>query len=233
MFVGVNVSAREVREPSFVENVRRALADTGLPAQRLFVELTETALLSATPATVATLQELRDLGVRVGIDDFGTGYFSLSHLRQFPVDALKIAREFTQEADEPERSMALAVAIVAMAESLGIETVAEGIETAGQADRMRDLAATYGQGYFFAMPLLPSEIPAAARAVAEQVAAGATAAVEAAETARFTAVPKPRRGRAGMAVTRAARASLGSTVPGAATVTTEAPAQAASASSGS
>jgi diguanylate cyclase (GGDEF)-like protein len=220
MFVAVNASAREVREPSFVANVRAALADTGLAPERLFIELTETALLSATPATVATLQELRSLGVRVGIDDFGTGYFSLSHLRQFPVDALKIASEFTQEADEPERSMALAAAIVAMAKSLGIETVAEGIETAGQADRMHDLAATYGQGYFFALPLLPSEIPAAARAIAEQVAEVAAASVIAGE-ADVAQRPGGRRAHRGQQVARTPRAAAGGA------------AQAASATSGS
>ena len=177
MFIGVNVSAREVREPDFVDGVRAALADAGLAPERLIVELTETALLSATPTTIATLQGLRDLGVRVVIDDFGTGYFSLSHLRQFPVDALKIAREFTQEADEPTRTSALAEAIVAMARSLGIETVAEGIETAAQADRMEALSCTYGQGFFYAMPLLPDEIPAAARAAALAVAEAAAARV--------------------------------------------------------
>ncbi len=164
MFVCVNVSAREVQEQGFVDGVREALAEHRIAAARLVVELTETALLRATPTTVATLQALRDLGVRVVIDDFGTGYFSLSHLRQFPVDALKIAREFTQE-EEPDgsRNSALAAAIVAMARSLGIDTVAEGIETPAQASRMRDLKCTYGQGYFYAKPLLPDEMMVAIR----------------------------------------------------------------------
>jgi diguanylate cyclase (GGDEF)-like protein len=165
MYVAVNVSAREFQEPGFVDGVREALSDHGVPATGLVIEITETALLRATPTTIATLQGLRDLGVRVVIDDFGTGYFSLSHLRQFPVDALKIAREFTQEGESETatRSSALAAAIVAMARSLGIETVAEGIETQAQADRMRSLACTYGQGYYFARPLLPADLPEAAR----------------------------------------------------------------------
>jgi EAL domain-containing protein (putative c-di-GMP-specific phosphodiesterase class I) len=160
MFVGVNVSAREVQEPGFVDGVREALGAHGVAASRLVIELTETALLRATPTTVATLQGLRDLGVRVVIDDFGTGYFSLSHLRQFPVDALKIAQEFTQEDGDAagDRGSALAAAIVAMARSLGIDTVAEGIETPAQAGRMRDLACTYGQGFYYAKPLLPDEL---------------------------------------------------------------------------
>ena len=157
----VNVSAREVQEPGFIEGVQATLAEHGIAPDHLVIELTETALLRATPTTIATLQGLRDLGVQVVIDDFGTGYFSLSHLRQFPVDALKIAREFTHEdSEETQRTSALAAAIVAMARSLGIETVAEGIETVRQHDRMRDMQCTYGQGFFYARPLLPEELEA-------------------------------------------------------------------------
>ena len=101
---------------------------------------------------------MRALGVRIVIDDFGTGYFSLSHLRQFPVDALKIAEEFVQDIDEASKSSALAGAIVAMSRSLGIETVAEGIETAEQADRMRRLGCAFGQGYAFARPMVEPEL---------------------------------------------------------------------------
>ena len=111
-------------------------------------------------ATVATLEALRTLGVRVVIDDFGTGYFSLSHLRQFPVDALKVASEFVQVAVDDSRSAALAGAIVALGESLDIATVAEGIETQEQAERMRTLGCTYGQGYYFAKPISATEIDA-------------------------------------------------------------------------
>jgi diguanylate cyclase (GGDEF)-like protein len=153
VFVSVNVSAKEIQQPGFVESVSAILAETGIAPRRLVLELTETALLKATPTTVDLLVELRELGVRMVIDDFGTGYFSLSHLRQFPVDALKIAAEFVQDADAASRSSALAGAIVAMSRSLGILTVAEGIETPAQAARMRTLGCTYGQGYHFARPL--------------------------------------------------------------------------------
>ncbi len=153
MFVGVNVSAREVQQSGFVDGVRSALADTGLDPANLIVEITETALLKATPSTIATLDELRSLGVRTAIDDFGTGYFSLSHLRQFPIDVLKIAREFVQDARPDTKSSAVAGAIAAMGISLGIGTVAEGIETAEQAARMRALGCTYGQGFHFARPV--------------------------------------------------------------------------------
>ncbi len=158
LFVCVNVSAREIQQPGFVEGVRWTLQEAGLTATRLVLEITETALLKATPATVATLTELRELGVRMVIDDFGTGYFSLSHLRQFPVDALKIASEFVADVETGSRSSALAGAIVALSHSLQIETVAEGIETAEQAERMRLLGCTYGQGYHFSRPLSQADL---------------------------------------------------------------------------
>ncbi len=153
LFICVNVSAREIQQPGFVDGVRDTLKEAGLDATRLVLEITETALLKATPSTIATLGELRSLGVKMVIDDFGTGYFSLSHLRQFPVDALKIASEFVQDEEAGSRSSALAGAVVALSKSLQIQTVAEGIETADQAERMRSLGCTFGQGYFFAEPL--------------------------------------------------------------------------------
>jgi EAL domain-containing protein (putative c-di-GMP-specific phosphodiesterase class I) len=152
-FITVNVSAREIQQPGFVGAVEETLAWAGVSAHRLVLEITETALLRATPATVATLESLRALGVRIMIDDFGTGYFSLSHLRQFPVDALKIAREFVQVAPGDSRSAALAGAVVALGQSLSIATVAEGIETPEHAKRMQALGCTYGQGYHFARPM--------------------------------------------------------------------------------
>jgi diguanylate cyclase (GGDEF)-like protein len=160
LFLCVNVSAREIQQPGFVGSVEETLAWAGLEPTRLILEITETALIKATSTTVATLEALRALGVRVVIDDFGTGYFSLSHLRQFPVDALKIAGEFVQVAEGDSRSAALAGAIVALGESLEIATVAEGIETKEHAERMRSLGCTYGQGYFFARPIGAEEIEA-------------------------------------------------------------------------
>jgi diguanylate cyclase (GGDEF)-like protein len=158
VFLCVNVSAREIQQPGFVTAVREALSEAGMPATRLSLEITETALLRATPKTIATLEELRHLGVRIVIDDFGTGYFSLSHLRQFPVDILKIASEFVQVPEGDAKTSALAGAIVALGRSLEIRTVAEGIETEDQAQRMRDLGCAYGQGYHFAQPTPGTEV---------------------------------------------------------------------------
>jgi diguanylate cyclase (GGDEF)-like protein len=157
-FLCVNVSAREVQQPDFVAAVRQTLEQAGMDPSSLQLEITETALLKATTPTMAILAELRTLGVQVVIDDFGTGYFSLSHLRQFPVDALKIAGEFVQVSNTDARSAALAGAIVALSQSLGITTVAEGIETAEQAKRMTALGCTYGQGFFYAQPMEQAEI---------------------------------------------------------------------------
>jgi diguanylate cyclase len=154
------VSAREIQQPGFVGSVEETLAWAGLEPSRLILEITETALIKATSTTVETLEALRALGVRVVIDDFGTGYFSLSHLRQFPVDALKIASEFVQVAEGDSRSAALAGAIVALGRSLDIATVAEGIETRAQAERMRSLGCRFGQGYYFAQPTGEADLAA-------------------------------------------------------------------------
>jgi diguanylate cyclase (GGDEF)-like protein len=159
-FLCVNVSAREIQQPGFVSAVRETLTWAEMPSERLMIEITETALLRATPATIATLDALRELGVRIAIDDFGTGYFSLSHLRQFPVDVLKIASEFVQVTEGDSRSSALAGGVVALSQSLDIATVAEGIETREQARRMRSLGCIYGQGFYFARPAPAAEIDA-------------------------------------------------------------------------
>jgi diguanylate cyclase (GGDEF)-like protein len=158
MFLCVNVSAREIEQAGFVADVQESLTLAALAPERLYLEITETALLKATPSTIATLESLREMGVRVVIDDFGTGYFSLSHLRQFPVDMLKVASEFVQIRDSDTKTAAIASAILAMSQSLAIGTVGEGIETPEQAERLRALGCTYGQGYYFAKPMTNAEI---------------------------------------------------------------------------
>jgi diguanylate cyclase (GGDEF)-like protein len=160
LFLCVNVSAREIQQPGFVAAVHETLTWAEMPSDRLTIEITETALLRATPGTIATLDALRELGVRIAIDDFGTGYFSLSHLRQFPVDVLKIASEFVQVTEGDARSSALAGGVLALSQSLDIVTVAEGIETSEQARRMRSLGCIYGQGYLFAQPVPAADIDA-------------------------------------------------------------------------
>jgi diguanylate cyclase (GGDEF)-like protein len=192
MFMCVNVSAREIQQPGFVEAVSETLREAGFLPGSLVLEITETALLKATPATVDTLGSLRQLGVQIVIDDFGTGYFSLSHLRQFPVDALKIATEFVQDTDLDSRSSALAGAIVALSESLNIVTIAEGIETAEQAERMRSLGCLFAQGYFFARPQSEASLLEGVKADAETSPAPAAQPARRRERrARTVKVPRP------------------------------------------
>ncbi len=212
IFLCVNVSAREVQQPDFVASVRTTLEDAGVEPSTLMLEITETALLKASGPTMDTLSELRELGVRVVIDDFGTGYFSLSHLRQFPVDALKIASEFVQGSNSDARSAALAGAIVALSQSLDITTVAEGIETGEQAKRMEALGCTFGQGFFFAPPMEQAEIDKGVAGLATAVrqqrrrrSDAAPTAVPATPTATTTATPASTRTRAPRTRTRTSR----------------------------
>ena len=149
--VTVNLSAQQLAEASFVDDLRRILAGTGLPPERLILEMTETVMFHDTSTTLARLAAIRDLGVRIAIDDFGTGYSSLGYLRRFRVDILKIAREFVGSAENQEE-WAFAGAIVALGRTLGLAIIAEGIEEQGQLDRLRTLGCEYGQGFLFARP---------------------------------------------------------------------------------
>jgi EAL domain-containing protein (putative c-di-GMP-specific phosphodiesterase class I) len=115
------------------------------------LEITETALLNSAPDRV--LAELRELGVRIALDDFGTGYSSLEHLRRFPVDSIKIDKVFIDRVTGGLRESALARAIIQLGQTMGLATVAEGVETAEQAAVLRDLGCGYGQGYWFARPM--------------------------------------------------------------------------------
>jgi diguanylate cyclase (GGDEF)-like protein len=150
--VSVNLSAQQLAESSFVDDLRRVLVATGLPPDRLILEMTETVLFHDTATTIAQLKAIRDLGVRIAIDDFGTGYSSLGYLRRFRVDILKIAREFVGSAENQE-DWAFAGAIVALGRTLGLTIIAEGIEDEGQLERLRSLGCEFGQGYLFARPV--------------------------------------------------------------------------------
>ena len=130
-FVSVNLSPIQVQRPEFIGAIESVLEETGLAPTRLVLELTETSMFQDTQATITKLQALRERGVRIAVDDFGTGYSSLGYLRQFPVDILKIAREFVVPADRDDDEWAFAHAIVALGQTLGLSIVAEGIEEAG------------------------------------------------------------------------------------------------------
>jgi EAL domain-containing protein (putative c-di-GMP-specific phosphodiesterase class I) len=158
--VAVNVSAHQLG-PGLRHDVERALDDNNLPASALVLEITETSLLHDPAAAIVQLGEFRSLGVQIAIDDFGTGYSSLSYLRSFPVDALKIAKPFVDGiADEGGHEWAFARLITDLAKTLGIVTVAEGIETTAQHRRLVDLGCDYGQGYLYSQPVASSEVAA-------------------------------------------------------------------------
>jgi EAL domain-containing protein (putative c-di-GMP-specific phosphodiesterase class I) len=151
LMISVNLAAQQLQEPTFVDDLKAILLDTGLSPERLALEMTETVMFHDTATTLSRLEAIRDLGVKIAIDDFGTGYSSLGYLRRFRVDILKIAREFIGPADQ-EEEWAFASAIVSLGRSLGVTIIAEGIEEPGQLQRLRDLGCEYGQGYLFAHP---------------------------------------------------------------------------------
>jgi predicted signal transduction protein with EAL and GGDEF domain len=156
--VSVNVSARQLAQPDLPETIAQVLADTGLSAGDLAIEITETALIEDSNVPAASLRELRSIGVKILLDDFGTGYSSLSHLQRFPIDALKIDRSFVRPLGAEGGDGAIVRAIAAMAGALGIEVVAEGVESAEQAADVLALGCGSAQGYFFARPAPPAAI---------------------------------------------------------------------------
>jgi diguanylate cyclase (GGDEF)-like protein/PAS domain S-box-containing protein len=158
--MNVNVSGRQVTEPGFVADVARVIAESGFDPARLVLEFTEGVLMRDTDATMATMRALKDLGVRLAIDDFGTGYSSLSYVRQFPIDVLKIDRSFVASMGDGPDETALMHSILKLSETLHLETVAEGIEDAGQLAELQTLGADLGQGFLFAKPLAASEVEA-------------------------------------------------------------------------
>jgi EAL domain-containing protein (putative c-di-GMP-specific phosphodiesterase class I) len=149
--LSVNLSARQLTDPGLTDQVQATLAAAGLPADRLVLEITETALLNSAPDR--TLGALRKLGVRIALDDFGTGYSSLEHLRRFPVDVIKIDKAFLDRVTGGLRASALTRAIVQLGQTMGLATVAEGVENGAQAATLREIGCRYGQGYWFSKPL--------------------------------------------------------------------------------
>ncbi|MCG5526312.1 bifunctional diguanylate cyclase/phosphodiesterase, partial [Ectothiorhodospira haloalkaliphila] len=170
--VAVNLSAREFREPGVVERILTVLAETGLDASDLEIEITESAAMSSIEQTICTLSKLRGHGIRISIDDFGTAHSSLNYLKRLPVHAIKIDRSFVSDMEEdpanhPEDA-AIIRAIIGLGETLGLKVIAEGIENTVQRDFLLDHGCVQGQGYLFSPPvsaekaeqrLLHSKIP--------------------------------------------------------------------------
>ena len=158
--VAVNVASAHLTAPGFAESVRGALAESGLPAHLLVLEVTETAVVSDLEVARSTLEQLSALGVRISIDDFGTGYSSMLQLRQLPFDKLKIDREFVKGLPHSGDDVAICASVISLANRLGVDAIAEGVETMQQAGVLAGLGCSYGQGFLWS-PALP-DVDAAA-----------------------------------------------------------------------
>jgi predicted signal transduction protein with EAL and GGDEF domain len=177
--MSVNLSARQLDCASLVDDVRTALERTGMDPERLILEITETNLMRDAVATAERLSLLKSLGVRVAIDDFGTGYSSLAYLQQFPIDALKIDRSFVANIARTKEAMVLIHTLVQLGKTLGLTTLAEGIEDEAQLSYLKGEDCDNGQGFLFARPMEPQ---------------GVEALLNAARASSSAAVPAPRNG---------------------------------------
>ena len=151
--VSINISCKHFQQPDLVEQVARVLHEAKLDAKSLKLEITESAMMENTERTAEKLKGLRGLGIELSLDDFGTGYSSLSYLHRFPLDTLKIDRSFVGHLDEEGEHYEIVRTIVSLAKSLGMKTVAEGVETEKQFIKLQELGCDYAQGFFFSKPL--------------------------------------------------------------------------------
>jgi diguanylate cyclase (GGDEF)-like protein len=160
LLITVNLSAKQVHQAAVLSEVKDVLRASGLPPDRLVLEITETAMMDDEPTVLDRLTALRAIGVRLALDDFGTGYSALNRLKRVPADVLKIDQSFVAGIDDRPEDKEIVRAVIAVAKSLKLRVVAEGIETERQASRLRAMGCDYGQGFFFARPLPPEHIPA-------------------------------------------------------------------------
>lgn len=158
--IAVNISALQFRQPEFAQSVHAILLETGLPAARLELELTESTIMHGADTSVITLAELKRMGVKLAIDDFGTGYSSLAYLRRFPVDRLKIDRAFVADVESDSDAASLVASIISLGHSLGLKLVAEGVENSAQADFLRARECQRVQGFHFFRPTVAAEVGA-------------------------------------------------------------------------
>jgi EAL domain-containing protein (putative c-di-GMP-specific phosphodiesterase class I) len=156
--LSVNVSMRELASPDFVDAVAATLEQTSFPADRLQLELTESVLMEALEPIRGRINAVRALGITVCIDDFGTGYSSLGHLHRLPIDKIKIDRLFVRHLDEAPGNREILRTILVLARHLGLDVVAEGVESDAQLVTLRELACAYGQGFLFSKPVPPSQV---------------------------------------------------------------------------
>jgi diguanylate cyclase (GGDEF)-like protein len=153
LFISVNLSSRQFMQSDLVEQMAMALKETGLTPQGLKLELTESAAMEDVESAIEQLLRLKDLGIQLSLDDFGTGYSSLSYLHRLPIDTLKVDKSFVGRMEYVTEDSDIVSTIVALGHKLGIQVIAEGVETAIQLSQLRGLGCDYGQGYFFSKPI--------------------------------------------------------------------------------
>jgi len=161
--LSVNVATQQLIDGSFLDLVHDALGETGIDADSLWLEITETALMADTNAAGNALRDLRGLGLHLSVDDFGTGYSSLTYLKRFPVESIKVDRTFVNGLGLEADDTSIVEAVIRLGHSLGLTVVAEGVETPLQLNRLRQLGCDRGQGYLFGRPR-PASITASERA---------------------------------------------------------------------
>jgi diguanylate cyclase (GGDEF)-like protein len=153
LFMSVNLSSKQIAQPDLVDVIRDTLEETHVDAKHLKLEITESAVMDNAEMAVRLLKRLKALGVGLSIDDFGTGYSSLGYLHRFPVNTLKIDRSFVGRIGEQTENSEIVRTIVSLADNMGMDVVAEGVETLNQLAHLRDLKCQYGQGYLFSRPV--------------------------------------------------------------------------------
>jgi EAL domain-containing protein (putative c-di-GMP-specific phosphodiesterase class I) len=156
--VSINVSSKVFSQPDFYEVIEKILSETGLPARNLRLEIVERMLIENPEPAAALLKRLRDLNIQIDIDDFGTGYSALNYLRHFPINGLKIDRSFIHDIVTDEHNAAIVKTIISLAQILGLDVIAEGIETIEQLETYRTMDGEYAQGYYLFKPLGINEI---------------------------------------------------------------------------
>lgn len=159
-FMSVNLAAPELGAPGIVDSITSCLQRYSLAAQELHIELTETTFINNMAAVEQTLRQLRDVGVSIALDDFGTGYAGLDYLQTLPFSCLKVDKSFVQQLSSSERSFHIVQSALELARTLGLTTVAEGIEDGDIANRLREMGCTYAQGYYFGRPMPKGDIAA-------------------------------------------------------------------------
>jgi EAL domain-containing protein (putative c-di-GMP-specific phosphodiesterase class I) len=151
--IAINISLRQLKQDSFWDMIQRILSVTGLDPRNLEIEITESSIMDDPKTTIVLLEKIHELGICISVDDFGTGYSSLNYLKRFPIDAIKIDMSFVQGIGKDHNDEEIIKAIITLANSLGLKTIAEGVETNEQVSFLKEYKCGLMQGYYFSRPL--------------------------------------------------------------------------------